>query len=155
MPEKVISESRKYTRYAHTQAESRYLSQRGLRPVVSSNVSAVGLQDGVLVVRFHGGATYGYPASGNRYDDMLSAPSKGKFVWRELRRAGVPYYKMGSVNIENDIESRDMMVGVLTPMEEINIFLSTLVTQQDVINTGIIASLVFAQNINAGNIPAA
>lgn len=154
MPEKVISENRKYTRYAHTQAESRYLGNKGLRPVVSSNVSAVGLDGETLIVRFHGGATYGYPQSGNRYEDMLNAPSKGKFVWRELRKTGVPYYRMGNVNIENDIESRDMIVGLLTPLEEIFI-LSTLVTQTDLINSGIIANLIFAQDINAGIKPVA
>ena len=143
MPELVTSERRKYARYAHTADEARYLTQRGLKPVVSSNVSAVGRDGDVLIVRFHGGATYGYPQSGNMYDDMLSAPSKGKFVWRELRRAGVPYYRMGAVNIVDDIDDRDMM----RPEPTVPLELITMVSLDDVINTGIIARLTLAQMI--------
>lgn len=153
MPELVTSENRKYSRYAHTVSEAQYLIQRGLKPVVSSNVSAVGRDGDVLIVRFHGGATYGYPQSGDRYDEMLSAPSKGKFVWRELRRAGVPYYRMGAVNIADDVGDKDMMAGGFERTTEgatllAALGLSTMVTTADIVSAGIIAGLVLAQSIN-------
>lgn len=151
MPLLVTNEKRKYTRYAHTPEESVALSSRGLRPVVSSNVSAVGLKGEALVVRFHGGATYNYPSSGDRFEDMLNAPSKGKFVWRELRRKGVPYNKIGSVLIDNDIEDRDLMrEDAEEPISDLTDFLTTLVSVEKVLESGIVARLDLVTIINAG-----
>lgn len=147
MPYQVTSENRKYTRLAHTPSESIYLTNKGFQTVVSSNVSAVAKQGDVLIVRFHGGATYGYPTSGDRFNDILSAPSKGKWVWRELVRKGVPYYRMGNVNIENDVEDRDMMRPADTMAEAL--LLSTLVSNEEALTLGIIAGLVLATEINA------
>src|SRR6056297_2375211 len=90
-------------KFEHTQGEERFLITKGFKPVVSSNVSAVGRRDEVLFVRFHGGATYAYPESGNLYQKMINSSSKGKFVWNELRRKNVPYYKTGSVNLKPDV----------------------------------------------------
>lgn len=149
MPLEVISERRKYTRLAHTPSESVTLSNRGLRPVVSSNVSAVGLKDGALIVRFHGGATYEYPGSGDKFETMLNSPSKGKFVWRELRRAGVPYNRIGDVVIPDDVEDgslRDLMrEDAEFGIERI----STLVTTTDLIELGVIADLERVMILNA------
>lgn len=149
MPLAVISEDRKYTRYAHTQDESKYLRSRGLRAVISSNVSAVGADGDVLVVRFHGGATYGYPGQAERYDELVSAASKGKWVWRELRRSGVAYYRMGNVNIADDVADADLMKPSATQpgMAEL-LLLSTMIPLDEVNNMGIIAGLVFASIIN-------
>jgi hypothetical protein len=98
-----------YQRLRHTTDEVRTLRDRGFIPVISSNVSAVGREDGRLIIRFHGGATYAYPNDGDRLQDILSAPSKGRFVWQQLRRRGVPYQKIGNVVIEDDVEDRDLM----------------------------------------------
>ncbi len=146
MPYKVTSEDRKYTRYAHTADESQYLKSRGLRAVISSNVSAVGVDGNTLIVRFHGGATYGYPEHGDRASELISAPSKGKWVWRNLRRAGVPYYRMGAVNIKDDVEDRDMMkpLSALAQMA----LISTMVTLSEAVDTaGIIAGVIAASVI--------
>ena len=151
MPEKALNEQRKYQRLVHTESESKYLARQGLRSVVSSNVSAVGVDGDTLIVRFHGGATYAYPQSGDRYLDMLNASSKGRFVWTDLRRAGVPYYKMGAVNIADDVEP------VRTPYDGgerlgstllTALALGTMMSAADVLSTGIIAGLLLAGDIN-------
>lgn len=147
MPVLALGEKRKYQRLVHTEAETNYLSKRGMKSVVSSNVSAVGRDGETLVVRFHGGATYGYPTSGDRYTELLTSASKGKFVWRELRRKGVPYYRMGAVNIKDDVEpptgggGRTLLAALA---------LSTMADIASVTNTGFIASLALASIINAG-----
>ena len=149
MPYKVTNEDRKYTRLAHTSDESLYLSRRGLRAVISSNVSAVGYDGDTLIVRFHGGATYGYPNQADRYDDLVSAPSKGKWVWRELRRKGVPYYRQGNINIADDVEDRDMMRPIQDEDMFLGALLSTMFSVDEALNLGIIAGLVLATEINA------
>jgi len=112
MPVAVLEKGREYQRFQHTQDEDRFLRRKGLTPVVSSNVSAIAVDEIGLIVRFHGGSTYRYPESGNLYERMLKSSSKGKFVWRELIRKKAPYYRMGAVNIADDIEDRDMMTQV-------------------------------------------
>jgi len=109
-----------YTRLKHSETEVATLRNRGFVPVISSNVSAVARQDEMLIVRFHGGATYAYPRSGDRYEDILSAPSKGKFVWNELRRKRVPYYRTGRVTIEDDVSDRDLMRADIDTDVQIN-----------------------------------
>ena len=160
MPQKALNEHRKYQRLVPTEGESKYLARRGFRSVVSSNVSAVAKDGETLIVRFHGGATYGYPTSGDRYYDMLNASSKGRFVWTELRRAGVPYYRMGAVNIDDDVEP------VRTPHDGASVdghsdghsegrtllaalALSTMVAPSDLLSIGIIAGLALVRDINS------
>jgi len=152
MPQKALNENRKYQRLVHTEGESKYLARRGFRSVVSSNVSAVAKDGKTLIVRFHGGATYGYPTSGDRYYDMLNASSKGRFVWTELRRVGVPYYRMGAVNIEDDV------APVRTPHEGDGgrtllaaLALSTMVAPSDLLSVGIIAGLALVRDINSNS----
>jgi hypothetical protein len=149
MPLLITNEKRKYTRYAHTEEESKLLKRKGLRAVISSNVSAVGYDKETLIVRFHGGATYGYPGQGERYDDLVSSPSKGKWVWRELVRKRVSYFKMGSINIKDDVESKDMMKP--QPKDKIMALalLSTMIDSDVAITTGIIAGLALASMINS------
>jgi len=122
MPKRLF-EDRQYDRLQHTDKEINLLRNRGFIPVVSSNVSAVGRDEGRLLIRFHGGATYVYPKSGDRFQDILSASSKGRFVWRELRRKRVPYYRTGSITIEEDVGDRDLMRTDI----DTNVDISTLV----------------------------
>jgi len=112
-----IESNRKYERFRHTTAESKFLASKGFQTVTSSNVSAVGKDKATLLVRFHGGATYGYPKSGSLFDSMLKSASKGKFVWRELIRKKVPYYKTTQQILKDDIESRDMMADEGVPVK--------------------------------------
>lgn len=106
----LVPEKRDYQRLLHTEQEEQRLKSKGFETVFSSNVSAIATQEDDLIIRFHGGATYGYSGQAKNYKQIMAAASKGKWVWRFLIRPKVPYYKMGSVNIPDDVESRDMMV---------------------------------------------
>ena len=149
-------DNRKYPRFKHTAAEAKFLASKGFQTVSSSNVSAVGKDKNVLLVRFHGGATYGYPKSGSLFDAMLKSGSKGKFVWRELIRKKVPYYQTTQQILKDDIESRDMMAGigveavanVATATILAGLALATLISNEQVLNSGIIVTLGVAELIN-------
>ena len=151
----LVLEERKYERYLHTKSERQTLERKGFKTVVSSNVSAIARDGDVLIVRFHGGATYGYPGSGELYDDMLNSSSKGKFVWNALRRRGVPYYKMANVNIPDDVESRDMMAGRPEEKQELGdtllsaLALGTMTTATDALLSGVVVSATLATLIDS------
>ena len=74
-----------------------YLSNLGYQFVNSSNVSALSVIDNDLYIRFHNGSVYRYPNSANLYETILQSNSKGKAVWKYLRRARKPYEKVGSL----------------------------------------------------------
>lgn len=56
-----------------------------LVPVVSSNVAAIGYENGILEVRFKSGRTYRYYATESFFKEFLAAPSKGRFANQHLR----------------------------------------------------------------------
>jgi len=99
--------NRDYRRYRHSPDETSYLASKGLQHVLSSNVSAVGVVGKDLIIRFHNGSLYQYEDMAESYEDILRSNSKGKWVWRYLRRAGVPYRKIGSLPLEDDISATD------------------------------------------------
>ena len=152
MPLLVTNEKRKYTRLAHTLDETNLLRDRGFKSVVSSNVSAVAIQGDALVIRFHGGATYEYPGMRDRYTDIMSAPSKGKWVWREIRRKNAPYNRVGDIVIEDDVDDvdgRDLMREDAVEPDDTLMLVSTMMSTQTLYELGIIASLALAETINA------
>ena len=152
MPLLVTNEKRKYTRLAHTLDETNLLRDRGFKSVVSSNVSAVAIQGDALVIRFHGGATYEYPGMRDRYTDIMSAPSKGKWVWREIRRKNAPYNRVGDIVIEDavdDVDGRDLMREDAVEPDDTLMLVSTMMSTQTLYELGIIASLALAETINA------
>lgn len=149
MPLQVTNEKRKYTRLAHTLPESQMLNDIGFKAVVSSNVSAVAIRGDALVIRFHGGATYEYPGMRDRYTDIMSAPSKGKWVWRELRRKSVAYNRIGDIEIEDDVDDRDLMREDAVEPDDTLMLVSTMMSTQTLYELGIIASLTLATMINA------
>lgn len=56
------------------------------RPVRSSNVASVGYEKRTLEVEFRTGAVYQYSGvHPNTFQAMLRAPSKGKFMWKNVR----------------------------------------------------------------------
>lgn len=60
-----------------------------LIPVVSSNVSSIGYENGVIEVHFHNGYAYRYPnCTEQLFNDFLNAPSKGHFVHAFLKGRG-------------------------------------------------------------------
>ena len=59
-----------------------------LTPVISSNIQAIGyeVEDEILQVVFLNGSVYEYfDVPEEVYDAFITAPSKGKFLWREIR----------------------------------------------------------------------
>jgi len=125
---KLSKENRQYQRYTYTKKEEDVLESKGFEAVYSSNVSAIARDKADLIIRFHGGATYGYTGKGKLYERMMASASKGKWVWRFLIRPNVSYYRAGSVTIPNDVESRDMMeeprqreydVDTIIPLDEL------------------------------------
>ena len=53
--------------------------------VTSTNVAEIGYDRGKLRIFFQNGSGYEYPVPSSFYMQMLTAPSKGQFVWDELR----------------------------------------------------------------------
>lgn len=98
---------RPYRRFRFTPRERAFLSLNGFQPVLSSNVAGVGVKDNDLLIRFHNGSVYEYSNQANRYDDILKSNSKGKWVWSNLRRRNVPYKKLGSLPLADDIGVTD------------------------------------------------
>lgn len=57
-----------------------------LTPVTSSNVKAIGYDDGALFVEFHGSGTYRYDKVPRQvFDDFLAAESAGRFFAANVR----------------------------------------------------------------------
>ena len=103
----LTDKNRQYKRILHNTKEDRQLRQQGLEPVVSSNVSAIGMDKLNLIVRFHNGSLYSYSKKADILDRFINSPSKGEFVWSELIRKNVPYSKIGSVPLQSDREISD------------------------------------------------
>lgn len=57
--------------------------------VQSSNVAAIGFENGIIEVHFHNGYVYQYPnRSEATFNTFLHAPSKGQFVHQHLKGTG-------------------------------------------------------------------
>ncbi len=104
---KLEDKGRDYQRYSHSPSEKLYLANNFLQHVQSSNVSAFGTADEDLVIRFHNGSLYQYPGMADRYRDAVSSLSKGRWVWKHIRRAKVPYKKIGVLPLPDDIGITD------------------------------------------------
>ena len=133
--------NRDYRRFRHTPRERSFLGLNGLQPVLSSNVSAVGVKGEDLIIRFHNGSVYSYRNRGNDYDKILQSNSKGKWVWRFLRRTNAFYEKLGMIPLPDDIGVTDKDI-----FQEIdNRYLSDLVRNVDV---PVFQSFEFIKGIN-------
>ena len=99
--------NRDYRRYSHSPRERTYLGLNGLQHIQSSNVSSVGVKGESLIIRFHNGSMYEYPNQASQYENMLKSNSKGKWVWRNLRRKNVLYRKIGVLPLPDDIGVTD------------------------------------------------
>ena len=121
--DRVLDETRKekdlrqYQRIQPSAKSRQALRERGMSWVLSSNVSAIGRSGDDLYVRFHNGSIYVYFNKGDLFQDMYKANSKGRFVWRKLRRPNVPYKKVGSMPLDEDLDVSDeeiMTTGIST-----------------------------------------
>jgi hypothetical protein len=109
--------NRDYQRYRHDIKEKAFLGLNGLQHVLSSNVSSVGVKENNqivgnekgkdLIIRFHNGSMYSYRNRGDDYEKLLNSNSKGKWVWRNLRRKNVPYVKIGVLPLPDDLGVTD------------------------------------------------
>ena len=97
----------KYERIKTSVSDQQSLRSLGFFPVFSSNVSAIKRVFSTLVIRFHNGSVYSYPNSGDKYGDLLTSPSKGKWVWDNLRRKNVAYFKGDSIPLSGDKDLTD------------------------------------------------
>ena len=104
---KVIQEGRPYNRVIQSIGNRTKLAQLGYTWGVSSNVSAVAKFGNDLYIRFLNGSLYKYPTKGDLFENVLAASSKGKWVWRFLRRPKVTYEKVGTLPLENDLDVTD------------------------------------------------
>lgn len=95
-------------RYRHTANDKMWLARQGFRAVVSSNVSALGVFGEDLYIRFLNASVYRYPKNAELFDVIMRAVSKGRAVWRHIRRAGVPYQRVGDMPIPEKIEMKDL-----------------------------------------------
>lgn len=103
----LLEEKRKYQRLRPTIREQATLSNKGYTWVLSSNVSAVATQGKDLYIRFQNGSLYRYDGKANLKERLIAASSKGKWVWRFLRRKNVPYSKVGTMPLDGDIDKTD------------------------------------------------
>ncbi|HEY9945529.1 TPA: KTSC domain-containing protein [Neisseria meningitidis] len=58
-------------------------------PVLSSNLSSVAYENGILEIRFKNGSLYRYKGVPQTvYDELLHAPSKGRYLHSQIK----PFY---------------------------------------------------------------
>lgn len=116
----ILNEDRQYKRIVPTINERTKLFNQGYTPVLSSNVSAASVKDNDLYIRFHNASIYKYPDKADLFERLMAASSKGKWVWRFLRRPKVPFVKVGKMPLEQDIDviDEEIIGGVLD--EKIN-----------------------------------
>lgn len=138
---KLSEKARGYERYRHTAKEKVFLQLNGLQHVLSSNVSSVGTKENALIIRFHNGSVYEYPGRAADLENILKSNSKGKWVWRNLRRRNAPYRKVGKIPLPDDIGVTDEEI-----FQEIdNRYMSDLVQHVDV---PVFQSFEFIKGIN-------
>ena len=75
-----------YRRIRQTPRQIMYLERNNLQWVNSSFISAIGVKDNNLVIRFHNSSQYIYYGYANHYDRMLAANSKGQYFNRNIRK---------------------------------------------------------------------
>jgi hypothetical protein len=112
---RILNEKRDYQRILPDFESRQQLRQQGYTWVLSSNVSAVRKFGNDLIIRFHNGSVYRYPNQGQQIDSIINSDSKGRWVWNNLRRANVPYEKLGAMPLGQDLDMTDeevMQVGI-------------------------------------------
>jgi hypothetical protein len=135
----VVPEDRKYQRILLSDASINKLDSLGYEWVYSSNVSAATTRGNDLIIRFHNSSVYSYKGKANLYERLMGAASKGKWVWRFLRRPGVPYEKIGSLPLPEDINVSDE--EIIRPIKEPKYIVESIVPS-DYMTTGNLPSIL-------------
>lgn len=151
---------RQYQRIKTSTSNQAILRDSGYTPVFSSNVSAIQRDGSKLYIRFHNGSVYMYPNEGQNFNKLLTSPSKGEWVWRNLRAKKAPFNKVGSFPLQGDADLTDKdvialaartlpkdklllakeMTTLLTKLPD-DIFMHT-VPQNSLLTLGVISTLV-------------
>jgi hypothetical protein len=103
---KVVS-NKEYRRIIPTVRETAILQRNGFTPLASSNVSAAAQRGNDLYIRFWNSSIYKYLNQGKNFERLVGAASHGKWVWRFLRKANIPYEKVGSLPLQQDLDQTD------------------------------------------------
>lgn len=98
---------RQYKRYRPSSEEKNILADKGMQWVLSSNVSAIGIDGDDLIIRFINGSLYQYSKMADSKNSILNSNSKGHWVWVNLRRRNVPYKKIGRMPLKSDTPMSD------------------------------------------------
>jgi hypothetical protein len=150
-----------YERILTPVSDQKTLRAEGYTPFFSSNVSA-GQRDGKdLFIRFHNGSVYKYPNKGSQFNDLLLSPSKGKWVWGNLRRPNVAFSKVGSFPLKGDLDLTDEQMEtkflqldkkILAP--KLTAFLSTLLAKDktSLVSTMLLRDTLFTKGLIVRNI---
>lgn len=75
----------RYRRIRQTGRQSVWLDQQGFTTVSSSFISAVGVKESDLYIRFHNSSVYVYYGFANHFDKIMEANSKGQYFNRAIR----------------------------------------------------------------------
>lgn len=68
-----------------------------MKPLESSNLKAAGFENGTLIIEFTNGTRYSYKnVPRHVYDELLAAPSHGKFFHLAIRNA----YEATRMNVD-------------------------------------------------------
>jgi hypothetical protein len=137
----VVQENRPYRRILHSDASEKKLKELGFESVFSSNVSAATVRGKDLIIRFHNSSVYRYANQAVNYERLMGAASKGKWVWRFLRSPQVPYEKIGSLPLPEDIDVVDE--EVMKP--RIPIYNIRAIVPKDYMTTGALPQISISQ----------
>ena len=150
-----------YERIHTSVSDQRTLREKGYTPFFSSNVSAGQRVGKDLYIRFHNGNIYKYPNKGSRFNDLLLSPSKGKWVWANLRRKNVSYSKVGSMPLSGDRDlSYDELFAAYEKIDKktvtprLSSFLSTLLGEDEtsLVSTMLLKNTLFTKGLIVRNI---
>ena len=138
---------REYRRYRPSSEEKILLANKGMQWVLSSNVSAIGVDEDDLIIRFHNGSIYRYFKQGNKISNILTSNSKGHWVWVNLRRKNVNYQKIGSMPLESDYPISDEELFENIETEAIKVESPQVLDSRDVIKKPNILKPILAISI--------
>ncbi len=124
---------RKYRRYRPSSEEKILLANKGMQWVLSSNVSAIGVDKDDLIIRFHNGSIYRYFKKADKINSILTSNSKGHWVWVNLRRKNVNYQKIGYMPLESDTLMSDEDMFEKLDTEAIRVESPQVLDERDIV----------------------
>lgn len=118
--------AREYKRIRQTTAQKNFLANNGLQFVNSSALSAVGVNEDDLIIRFHNGSMYSYSGASYLFDEQVGANSRGRFFNRRVR-GKFRFKKLASLPLPKALQTAETMEAELLSDEQI---FKTLETQE-------------------------